>query len=300
MIKYKKNTGVIVFRIFNYIIILTASLICLLPFVNLLAVSLSEKDKVAAGLVSFWPVGFTMHAYEYTIISKEFTTAFFISIQRVLLGVLINVIVIVLTAYPLSKSGESFKGRPVFAWFFVFTMLFSPSLIPSYLMVNNLKLLNTMWALVLPSALPVFSMIVMLNFFRNLPHELEEAALVDGAGHMRILLQIFIPLSKPSIATITLFCFVGHWNAWFDGIIYMNTPDKYPLQSYLQTIVVNPKDIMMNMTGISSRVGELLAFVSNQTSRAAQLFVAMIPILLVYPFLQKYFTAGLVMGSVKG
>ena len=300
MINYKKSAGIIVFRVFNYFFMSVVSLVCLLPFINLLAVSLSSKPKAAAGEVLFWPVEFTTVAYEYTILSQEFTTAFFISIQRVLLGVIINLIVIVLTAYPLSKSAVSFKGRSLFAWFFVFTMLFSPSLIPSYLIVNNLKLLNTMWALVLPGALPVFSMIVMLNFFRNLPHELEEAALVDGAGHLRILFQIYIPLSKPSIATITLFCVVHHWNSWFDGIIYMNSPMKYPLQSYLQTIVVNPKDITNVMNTNTSRIGELLAYVSNQTSRAAQLFVAMIPILLIYPFLQKYFTTGLVLGSVKG
>jgi len=299
MDRYKRKTGVIAFRIINYFIMLATSIICLMPFVNLLAISFSDKSKAAAGMVTFWPVGFNTSAYQFTIASEKFTTAFFISIQRVIIGVFINLIIIVLTAYPLSKSRESFKARPYFAWFFIFTMLFHPSLIPSYLAVNSYKLINTMSALVLPCALPVFSMIVMLNFFRNLPHELEEAALVDGAGHMRILTQIFIPLSKPSIATVALFCVVHHWNSWFDGIIYMNAPEKYPLQSYLQTIVINPETLMKNMRP-SAEIARLLTAVSNQTSRAAQLFVAMIPILLIYPFLQKYFTSGLVLGSVKG
>ena len=299
MINYKNNAGVVIFKVFNYLIMVATSLICLLPFVNLLAISLSDKSKVAAGEVLFWPIGFNTYAYEFTVLSDRFTTAFFISIQRVLLGVIINLIVIVLTAYPLSKSSKNFKARPFYAWFFIFTMLFSPSLIPSYLVINRLGLINTMWALVLPGALPVFSMIVMLNFFRNLHTELEEAALMDGAGHLRILFQIFIPLSKPSIATITLFCIVNHWNSWFDGIIYMNATEKYPLQSYLQTVIVNPRDVM-TVTNLNSRLGELFAFLSNRTSRAAQLFVAMLPILMIYPFLQKYFTAGLVLGSVKG
>ena len=178
-------------------------------------------------------------------------------------------------------------------------MLFVPSMIPSFIVVQNLGLIDTIWALVLPGALPIFNMVVMLNFFRNLPKELEEAALIDGAGHWTILWRIFVPLSTPSIATITLFCIVNHWNAWFDGMIYMNRPENYPLQSYLQSIVVTPESIMQVMNP-TDEMARLLLSLSNQTARAAQLFVATITVLVAYPFLQKYFTTGLVMGSVKG
>lgn len=295
----KMSKGRLVFEIFNYVILISAALTCLLPFVNLLAVSLSNRSAVAAGKVLFWPVDLDLSAYEFILHSDRFFRSFFISLQRVALGVLINVIVIILTAYPLSKSSRDFKSRTVYSWFFIFTMLFVPSMIPSFIVVQNLGLIDTIWALVLPGALPVFNMVVMLNFFRNLPKELEEAALIDGAGHWTILWRIFVPLSTPSIATITLFCIVGHWNAWFDGMIYMNRPENYPLQSYLQSIVVTPESIMRVMNP-SDEMAKLLLALSNKTARAAQLFVATIPVLVAYPFLQKYFTTGLVMGSVKG
>lgn len=293
------SKGRLVFEIFNYIILISAALTCLLPFVNLLAVSLSNRSAVAAGEVLFWPVDVDLSAYEFILHSNRFIRSFLISLQRVVLGVAINIVVIILTAYPLSKSSKDFKSRTVYSWFFIFTMLFVPSMIPSFIVVQNLGLIDTIWALVLPGALPIFNMVVMLNFFRNLPKELEEAALIDGAGHWTILWRIFVPLSTPSIATITLFCIVNHWNAWFDGMIYMNRPENYPLQSYLQSIVVTPESIMQVMNP-TDEMARLLLSLSNQTARAAQLFVATIPVLVAYPFLQKYFTTGLVMGSVKG
>ena len=295
----KRSAGATAFAVFNYAIMIGASLFCLLPFVNLIAISFSDSVKVAAGEVMFWPIGFNLSSYRFIMMSEKFVRSFGISVVRVILGVSINLVVIVLTAYPLSKSSRNFKSRTAYAWFFIVTMLFSPSLIPSYMVINSLGLMNTIWALVLPGALPIFNMVVMLNFFRNLPPELEEAARVDGAGHIRILAQIYIPLSKPSLATIMLFCIVSHWNSWFDGIIYMNSPMNYPLQSYLQTIVVNP-EVLMRVTRPSEELAKLLMSVNDKTSKAAQLFIAMIPILIIYPLLQKYFTTGLVVGSVKG
>lgn len=294
----KRSKGRVVFEIINVIILVCAAMTCLLPFINLLAVSLSSRSAAATGDVLFWPIDFDLSAYEFIVQSDKFIRSFLISLERVGLGVLINVVLIVLTAYPLSKSSKNFKSRSVYSWFFIITMLFVPSMIPSFIVVQNLGLIDTIWALVLPGALPIFNMVVMLNFFRNLPKELEEAATIDGAGHWTILWRIFVPLSTPSIATITLFCIVGHWNAWFDGMIYMNRPENYPLQSYLQTIVVSPESIMRVMNP-SEEMAKLLQSLSNKTARAAQLFVATIPVLVAYPFLQKYFTTGLVMGSVK-
>ena len=159
-------------------------------------------------------------------------------------------------------------------------------------------MINTIWALIIPSAFPIFNMVVVMNFFRNLPKSLSEAATIDGAGHLTMLWKIYIPLSIPSLATITLYSVVGHWNSWFDGLIYMNYPEKYPLQSYLQTVIINPESAFKMMQN-NPNVAKILSLVSNQTTKAAQLFIAMIPVLLFYPFVQKYFTAGLVMGSVK-
>lgn len=296
--KHKRSIGKTIFDICNYLLLVVASLTCLLPFINLLAISLSSRTAAASGNVLFWPIDLDLTAYEFILHSDKFIRAFGISIQRVILGVALNLFIIVLTAYPLSKSSERFKSRSIYSWFFIVTMLFTPSLIPSFIVVQSLGLIDTMWALLLPGALPIFNMVVMLNFFRNLPKELEEAAQIDGAGHWTILWRIFIPLSKPSLATIALFCIIGHWNAWFDGMIYMNRPENYPLQSYLQTIVVSPESIMRVMNP-SDEMARLLQALSNKTARAAQLFVATIPVLAVYPFLQKYFTTGLVMGSVK-
>jgi len=270
-----------------------------MPFINILAVSLSGSTAVAAGKVNFLPVDFTFSSYLFVIKSERFIEAFLVTIERVLLGTGVNMMLIVLCAYPLSKEKQQFKYRKIYAWFFVITMLFNGGLIPTYMIVKMTGLIDKIWALVIPTAVPVFSMIVMLNFFRGLPKELEESAYVDGAGHWTILFKIFIPLSKPSLATVALFSVVFHWNSWFDGLIYMNRPEHYPLQSYLQTIIINPETFFRTMAN-KFDVSSILAYVNNQTAKAAQLFIAMLPVLFIYPFLQKYFTTGIVLGSVKG
>lgn len=161
--------------------------------------------------------------------------------------------------------------------------------------IKSVGLLDTLWALVLPSAVSVFNVILLMNFFRELPKEIEEAANMDGAGHWRTLWSIYLPLSKPAVATITLFIVVFHWNSWFDGLIYMNSTTNYPLQSYLQTIIINVDP----STATTNDLLDMSA-ISDRTFKAAQVFLAAFPILIVYPFLQKYFMKGLVMGSVKG
>ena len=222
------------------------------------------------------------------------------SLRRVLIGVPINLALIVFTAYPLSKSRSDFRLRNMYSWFFVITILFSGGLIPTYMVVRYTGLMDKIWALILPGALPVFSMLVVMNFMRSLPKELEEAAYIDGASHFMTLFRVVLPVSTPTLATVTLFSFVAHWNSWFDGMIYMNKVENYPLQSYLQTVVINPEAFFRNMTNMSQDLAIYLGLVSARTTNAAQLFLATIPILCVYPFLQKYFTTGLVLGSVKG
>lgn len=294
---HDKSLGRKLFHTFNYTFLLLTSLLCVLPFVNLLAVSFSGSAAVSAGEVVFWPVDFTTAAYEFALEGGEFIGSLWISVQRVLLGTIVNLVLMVLTAYPLSKTKDKVAGRNLYMTFFVITMLFNGGLIPSYLIVVETGLIDSIWSLILPGALPVFSMIILMNFLRGLPEEIEESATIDGAGPMQILLRILLPLLKPALATVGLFSIVGHWNSWFDGIIYMNNPANYPLQSYLQTLLLSFEQLMMRA---GRDYTQLLAMLNVRTGRAAQLFLAAIPIMLIYPFLQKYFTTGLVLGSVKG
>lgn len=300
MAKTKSSPSRKIFLVINYIVLTVISLTCILPFINLLAVSFSDKTAVAANAVTFWPVGFNTAAYDFILSNDQFLRALWISVQRTVLGVLVNIALIVFTAYPLSKSKQDFRLRNVFSWYFVVTILFSGGLIPTYMVVKYTGLMDTIWALILPGAVQVFNMLVVMNYMRSLPKELEEAAYIDGAGHFQTLFNVILPVCTPTLATVTLFSFVGHWNSWYDGMIYMNTVEKYPLQTYLQTIVINPEAFFRNATNISAELGNFLNLVSARTTNAAQLFLATIPILCVYPFLQKYFTTGLVMGSVKG
>lgn len=292
-----KSLGRKLFHVLNYTVLILTSLLCILPFVNLFAVSFSSSAAVSAGKVGFVPIEFTTAAYKFALEGGEFFRSMWISFQRVVLGTLVNLVLIVLTAYPLSKTKDKVMGRGIYMSFFVFTMLFNGGLIPTYLIVVKTGLINSIWSLILPGALPVFSMIILMNFLRGLPEEIEESATMDGAGPMQVLMKIILPLLKPALATVGLFSIVGHWNSWFDGIIYMNDTANYPLQSYLQTLLLSFEQIMQRS---SNDYTQLLAMMNVRTGRAAQMFLGAVPILLIYPFLQKYFTTGLVLGSVKG
>ncbi|MDF2648095.1 MAG: carbohydrate transporter permease [Paenibacillus sp.] len=283
------------FVICNYSLLIALAGICVLPLIYLLALSFSSNNAAAAGMVKLWPVDFTWKAYEFILSKPEFSRSLIVTLQRVLLGVSLNMILTVLVAYPLSKESSALKGRTVYVWIFVFTMLFNGGIIPLYMTIRALGLLDSIWALVLHHAVPVFNIVILLNFFRGLPKELEEAALMDGASHWRILWSIYVPLSAPSLATVTLFSTVAQWNSWFDGILFMNSPENYPLQSYLYTVVVGLETLMKSTTDL-----ELIHLVSDRTAKAAQIFLGALPILVLYPFLQRYFTKGIVLGSVKG
>lgn len=296
MIVQEKSSGERAFDSINHILLILAALLCVLPLLHILAISLSSNSAVAAGFVTFWPKNFTLSAYQYVANRTEFWRALFISVERIALGGTINIFLTVLTAYPLSKEKREFRWRLYYVWFFFLTMLFNGGLIPTYMVVKSTGLLDKIWALILPNAVNVYYIVLMINFFRRVPKELEEAAFIDGAGHWTILWKIFVPISIPSIATIALFTAVGHWNSWFDGLIYMNRPENFPLQSYLQTI--------LNQLRFSSAdVGydwENIAELSDRTVKAAQIFVGSLPILLLYPFVQKFFVKGMALGSVKG
>ena len=222
-----------------------------------------------------------------------------ISFERVFLGVGINLILMILTAYPLSKTRKQVTGRSVYMVYFVITMLVSGGMIPTYLVVTGLGLKDTIWALVLPGAVPVYNMIILMNFMRGIPEEIEEAAAIDGASPFQILVKVLLPVLKPALATVGLFCIVTHWNDWFSGMIYMNNPNNYPLQTYLQTLLQSFEQLLRSSQGAQD-IQALLVQMDARTGRAAQLFLGAIPVMIIYPFLQKYFTKGLVLGSVKG
>jgi putative aldouronate transport system permease protein len=281
-----------VFDIFNFLILTGVSLLCILPFFHIVAVSLSDSGPASQYIVGLWPVDFTTIAYEIVFKKPDFWSSLSISIQRLLLGVTINMLLTIAMAYPLSKETRVFPSRNIYVWIVVFTMLFNGGLIPTYMVIKSLGLIDSIWALVLPSAVPVFNVILMVNFMRQLPKELEEASVIDGATQWDYMIRVAIPLSVPVIATITLFSAVHHWNSWFDGLMYINDPQKYPLQTYLRGVLASLNSVDV----IEQRQLELS---TDRTVVAAQIFVSALPILICYPLLQRYFIHGIVMGSVK-
>lgn len=292
---YKESFSRRLFMNANVIFLALLALLCLLPMINVLAISFSSASAAQAGFVTFWPIQFNTASYRYALGRPQFLTSMWVSIQRIILGGGINMLLTVLAAYPLAKDNSKFRFRTVYSWFFVVTMLISGGLIPTFMVINSLGMMDTLWALIIPGAVPVFNLILLINFFRQVPVEMEEAAYMDGANHWTILWRIYVPVSTAALATLTLFVLVAHWNSWFDGLLFMNSPEHYPLQSYLQTVIVE-----RDTTAVSMQEFRDLALLSDRTIKAAQVFMGAIPILLVYPFLQKYFVTGIVLGSVKG
>ncbi|RXZ81341.1 carbohydrate ABC transporter permease [Paenibacillaceae bacterium] len=287
------------FLVCNNLFLLLLAAVCLLPLINVFAVSFSSSAAATAGAVKLWPVDFTLSSYRYALGKPEFMQSFFVSVVRVAAGTAISLLLVILSAYPLSKEARDFPMRTFYVWLFFLTMLFSGGLIPMYMTIRTYGMLDTIWALVLPGAVAVFNIVLLLNFFRGLPKEIQEAAFVDGSTHWQLLWRIMVPISKPALATILLFTCVGQWNSWFDGLIYMNSPSNYPLQTYLQTLVANT-ELFLQGGNLTAEDMKVLAEVSDRTTKASQIFLASLPVLVLYPFLQKYFMKGIVLGSVKG
>ncbi len=292
-----KGIGGLARKFIIYIIVLLLGLMCLLPLLNILAISFSGSAAVAANKVVFFPVDFTTAAYDKILEDNQFWRSFRISVARVAIAVVLNVVLVVLMAYPLSKSKREFKGRNIYMNLLIFAMLFNGGMIPSYLIVKELGLLNTIWALILPGAVPIFSVIMVMNFFNGIPRALEEAAIIDGATPLQVLIKVYIPCSKPVIATIALFSIVGSWNDFFSGLIYMTKVENYPLQTYIQSLSVKLEDMLNSGGSISSLVNTME--ISSQNLNAAKIVVSVIPLLIIYPLLQKYLITGIVVGSVK-
>ena len=296
--KNRTTMGATIFDIMNCAFLIFSALICILPIINVLAVSFSSSGAAAAGEVKLWPVEFNIASYKHSLTKPQLLSSFLISVERVGLGLVSSMLCTILAAYPLSKESKELYGRNAYAWFFFITMIFSGGLIPWYMTIKQVGLMDNIFALVLPGAVSVFNIIILLNFFRQLPREINESAYVDGAGHWTILWRIYVPLSIPSLATLILFTAVVHWNSWFDAMILMSTPAKYPLQTYLQSIIV-VRDMAMMVNATQDQLKEL-SQVSDRTLKSSQIFIAALPVLALYPFLQKYFVKGLVLGSVKG
>jgi putative aldouronate transport system permease protein len=290
----EKNWANRLFDFTNYLLLALFGLACLLPMIHMIAVSLSNRSASMGGFVTLWPIGFTWQNYAEILAAGPVYQAFLISIQRTVFGTAINMALTVLAAYPLSKTPQEFKGRNWFMWILVVALLFNGGLIPWFLVIRNLGLLNSLWALILPGALPIWNVILLMNFFREIPKELEEAAIIDGASYWNTLWHIFLPLSVPALATLTLFAAVGHWNAWFDGMILITRNALYPIMTFLRTVVID-----MNLQILSVN-NEDIYNLSDRSIRAANIVVATVPILLVYPFLQRYFIHGIRLGAVKG
>lgn len=274
-------------------ILLLLTALCILPLLNMVSISFSDRVAAQANEVGLLPVNFNVSAYQVLLGDAQFWRSFMISVERVVLGTSLNLLLTVLLAYPLSKNKREFNARNIYMNLLIFAMLFSGGMIPAFLVVKELGLIDTIWALVLPGAVPIFNVILLMNFFKSIPASLEEAAIMDGATKLKVLFKVYLPISLPALATISLFSIVGHWNDYFSGLLYMNSVSNYPLQTYIQQLNIDATKI----TDVSQL--KALASLSNQTLNAAKIVVSTIPVLLIYPFLQKYFTTGLVIGSVK-
>ena len=289
-----RSRGEKIFGVFNAILMTLLALMCLLPLIHVLAVSLSDSASARANKVKFWPMGLNTAAYDMVFSNAVFLNSFGISVLRTVAGTAINLLMVILAAYPLSKDETELKGRNVIIWFFTIPMLISGGMIPSFLLVKNLGMMDSLWALILPGCVPTFYVIMMMNFIRGISKSISEAAAIDGAGEWMILIRIILPLSMASIATITLFSMVNHWNEWFGGMIYMNSMNKWPLQTLLRQMLKSVDMSMFTSTDLM-KIKQL----SSRSFQSAQIIFATVPILLVYPFLQRYFITGLTIGAVK-
>ena len=287
----EKTRRISVFTVLNYAFFTLVALLCLLPYLHIIAKSFSSNTAVVSGKVAFWPVDFGLEVYKYVFQDSLFWSAFGNSVFVTVVGTLLSMVVTVFAAYPLSKP--DFRGRRVILLLYVFSMLFYGGTVPIYVFMQSLGLLNTLWAIIVPFIISQYNMFVMKTFFEGLPAAIEESARIDGAGHLRILVSIVLPLSLPSLATIGLFYAVGYWNNYYHAMLFITRPEVKPMQLYLY-------ELISTAARVSELDPEMAMSVSSAGVQAGSILVGTLPILLLYPFAQKYFISGLTIGSVKG
>lgn len=284
-----------IFDFFVYLILITTVLICIIPFIHVLALSLSSTESVLSRKVSIIPIGFNLEAYYRVLCDSTMIKSFLLTVGVTLVFTILGLLVTIALAYPLSR--ENLKGKRVFTILVIFTLYFSGGLIPTYLNINDLHLMNNLWSLILPLILSPFNMIIMKTFFvSSIPASLEESARLDGCSHMGILIKIILPLSKPVLATLALFFAVGRWNAFQDALFYISDRELYPLQLKLYYLVSS----MGSQEALSFENGGGAEQLAPEVVKSATIMFATIPIMLIYPKLQKYFVSGVMVGAVKG
>ncbi|HZG57027.1 carbohydrate ABC transporter permease [Paenibacillus sp.] len=278
------------FGAINGLLLIALAISTVYPVIYILAVSLSDTAFVTQGKVWLWPMGFNLDAYSEVLSDHRIPRAYVNTIFYTALGTFINVLVTAVAAYPLSQRG--FFGRKYFMLAIVITMFLNPGIIPNYMIVKELGMINSVWALVIPNAIWTFELIILKSFYENMSTQIREAALIDGASEFRILFNMVIPLSKPALASIGLFYFMGHWNSFFLPMIYLTNQDMYPLQVVLRGMLIFSEG---NNSGLVDA-----AALAPQAMKNATIVLSMIPVLMIYPFAQKYFAKGVMLGSEKG
>lgn len=292
----QNSTSDKVFSFFNYFFLAIILLLILYPLYFVVSASFSNPTSILTGEMWLWPKGFNLDAYKKVFENEDIVNGFINTLKYTTFGTLINVIMTIMAAYPLSR--KDFYGRNVIMAIFVFTMFFSGGLIPTYLLIRDLGMINTFWVMVIPNAVAVWNIIIMRTFFQTtIPLELQESAQIDGCGNIRILINIVLPLSLPVIAVMVLFYAVGHWNSYFNALIYLSDKEKFPLQLVLREILIKGEmDEMIKATSESFLKQQL----SVEGLKYAALIVSNLPMMILYPFLQRYFVKGFMVGSIKG
>ena len=288
-----------VFYVLDWILLGFLMLVIIFPLLNVVSCSFSAPSAVGGGKVYLLPVGFNLDAYQALFREDQIMTGFLNTLFYTFFGTIINVTLTVMCGYPLSR--QKIVGKKAIMFYFTFTMLFSGGMMPTYLLIKSLGLLNTRWVMLLPGAMSVYNMIVARTFFMNtIPNELNEAAEIDGASDFRLIFSVVLPLSAPIIAVLSLFYAVGHWNAFFDAFLYLSDPDLQNLQVVLRNFMANIK-AMMDSSGITDSIAAAQdAALFQDVLKYAVIVFTSIPILLVYPFVQKHFVKGVMVGSLKG
>lgn len=292
-VKVKKSWQEKLFLTIVYTVLTLATVCALYPFLNVLAMSFSSSRAVGAGEVALWPVEFNVEAYKQLLLDGQIFASMKNTILLTAVGTLLNLAATTLTAYALSK--KRLRGRKFFVGMIVFTMLFSGGMIPNFVLIKSLKLMNTYTGLWLMGLISTYNMIVMKTFFEGVPESLSEAAAIDGANEPTILFRVILPVSKPVMATMVLFYAVGWWNNYFNPMLYLSSTKKLPMMVKLKQMLDTAK-----MIEVSSSEGIVQSMVAAETFKAASIIVVTLPIICIYPFLQKYFVKGAMIGSIKG